>query len=114
MNVPLSSSYVYDGYSIEFTTLLSGAAVNPGGSTTFGFTSPDSPATLSGDSPNYPGNPIGITFVYAGGAPSAGSEPSGDMTTFEAVIPVPEPSSLALVGMGAALLLAARRHSVPK
>ena len=108
------SSYYYDGYSIEFTTQNAGSAVGPGSSATFGFTSPDSPTTLSGNSPDYPFYPIGITYVYANGAPGPGSEPGGTSSAFQAVVPVPEPSSLGLLTLGAALFFVARRKLVSR
>ena len=107
-------SYYYDGYSIEFTTSDSGSAVNPGGSAMFEFTSPDSPMTLSGNSPDYPSYPVGIAYVYAQGASYPGYEPAGDSSSFQAVIPAPEPSSLGLLALGAVLLFVARRKLVSR
>jgi hypothetical protein len=107
--------YLYpDGFSIEFTTQDSGSAITPGGSLSFQFTSPDSPATLGGNSP-YPyyapgAYAVGIAYVYAGGASSPGSEPAGDFNSFQSVVPAPEPSTFGLVALGAAMLFITRKR----
>ncbi len=53
-----------DGFSIEFNA--SGIASVPAGtSLDFGFTSPDTLASVNGNSPFYPGTPVGTSFVYS-------------------------------------------------
>lgn len=95
----LYSSYGYtypDGYSIEFT---SPTPLAPGGTLTFKFSSHDSPADISGNSPLY-GIPVGTSFVYSGGAFSdAGSQ------FLVGTAPVPEPSTISLVVTGISGLL---------
>ena len=91
--------YYPDGYSIEFTTTTSPLA--PGSSLDFGFTSKDSPSALAGDSPLFPGNPVGTSYVFSGVGES------GDNAELF-VQPVPEPSSAGLLAAGSAALLAAR------
>lgn len=61
-----------DGYAIQFVT--STAALAPGGSLTFTFTSTSSPATMAGDSPYYSTTPIGSSFVYSGPPESGASD----------------------------------------
>jgi len=80
-----------DGYAIQFVTTT--AALAPGGSLTFTFTSSSSPAIMAGDSPFYAGIPIGTSFVYSGG-PFVGASDQFVVTT------VPEPSSIMLLGFG--------------
>jgi hypothetical protein len=53
-----------DGFAIQFVT--STGPLAPGGSLTFTFTTTSSPATMAGDSPFFPGVPIGTSFVYSG------------------------------------------------
>ena len=76
-----------NGYAIQYVTTSD--PVLPGESRIFGFTSADTPAQLSGDSPFYPGTPVGTSFVYQG-APF-----QGDSLQFP-VQSVPEPASLTL------------------
>jgi len=61
-----------DGFAIQFVTTT--APVPPGGSLTFTFTTVSSPTTMAGDSPFFPGTPIGTSFVYAGAPLSVTSE----------------------------------------
>src|SRR5450432_3820620 len=97
--------YTYpDGYSIEFTSLT---PLAPGGTLTFKFSSPDSPADISGNSPLY-GIPVGTSFVYAGAAFSdAGSQ------FLVVTAPVPEPSTISLMVTGIAGLLFLGRKKSP-
>jgi hypothetical protein len=81
--------------SIQFATSTTGAKIAPGGSLSFTFVSTDTPAVLAGDAPNHPGTPIGTTVAYAAGIQSD----AGDTFVVQSV--VPEPSTLALIGMGA-------------
>lgn len=80
-----------DGYGIQFTTSTS--PLNPGSSLEFGFSSSDTPTAIAGDSPFYPGTPVGTSFVYSGG-PFAGSSQQFVVQS------VPEPMSLTLAEMG--------------
>ena len=80
-----------DGYAIQFKT--SSAALAPGGSLTFGFTSAETPAELAGNSHFGSNPPVGTSTVYSG-------QPfSGDSLMFT-VSSVPEPSSLTLGVLG--------------
>jgi hypothetical protein len=80
-----------DGYAIQFTT--STAALAPGGSLMFGFTSAETPAELAGNSLFGSNPPVGTSTIYSG-------QPfSGDSATF-VVSSVPEPSSLTLGVLG--------------
>jgi hypothetical protein len=80
-----------NGFAIQFVT--STAPLAPGNSLSFMFTSAETPSQLAGNSPFYPGTPIGTSFVYSG-APF-----QGDSLQFT-VTSAPEPSSLALAGLG--------------
>jgi hypothetical protein len=80
-----------DGYAIQFVNLTTPLA--PGGSATFTFTSTSSPATMAGDSPFFPGTPIGTSFVYSG-PPESGTSDQFVVQT------VPEPSSMVLLVVG--------------
>jgi hypothetical protein len=78
-------------FSIEFTANTPGAAILPGGSLNFSFTSIDTPATLAGPSAA-PGNPpVGLSTLYSGDTPFSGNSLQFNVT------PAPEPSSLALL-----------------
>ncbi len=94
-----------DGFAIQFLTTT--AALAPGNALTFAFTSADTPAQIAGNSPFYPGTPVGTSFVYQNGPFS------GDSDVFQ-VSAVPEPSSLVMsVIGGVALLRTARRRRRP-
>jgi hypothetical protein len=80
-----------DGYAIQFVT--SSTPLTPGNSLSFLFASTDTPAALAGNSVDYPGTPVGTSFLYSG-SPFVGTSDE-----FIAEV-VPEPSSLALVGLG--------------
>jgi hypothetical protein len=80
-----------DGFAIQFVT--TSAALTPGNTLDFSFTSAATPAQLAGDSPFYPGIPVGTSFVYQG-APFV-----GDSFNF-VVSSVPEPSTLTLALVG--------------
>jgi len=96
--------YTYnDGYSIEFTS--STAPLPAGASLHFGFVSSDSPSTMAGDSPIYPGTPIFTSYVYSGLGAGVGSR---------FTVQVPEPSALALLIVGSTIaFFAGRRHQRP-
>jgi hypothetical protein len=68
------------------------------------FESSDTPAQIAGDSPFYPGTPVGTSFLYQG-APF-----QGDSRQF-LVSSVPEPSTLALglIGIASIAVLRLRR-----
>lgn len=80
-----------DGFGIQFTTTTSPLA--PGSSMDFGFSSSDTPAVIAGDSPFFPGNPVGTSYVYSG-APF-----SGNSAQF-VVASVPEPDERGLLCIG--------------
>lgn len=89
--------YYPDGYSIEFTTTTSPLA--PGSSLNFGFVSKDSPLALAGDSPWFPGNLVGTSYVFSGVGESGNN--SGFL-----VQSVPEPCLPGLLLVGSVGLLA--------
>lgn len=98
-----------NGFAIQWTT---GAVNSPnnvaiGGSAVFKFTSADTPAQLAGESPFFPGTPVGMSFVYPGA-------PFSDGGHSFVVQSVPEPSSAVLGALGlisALGLVAGRRRS---
>ena len=94
----------YDGYSIQFTTASD--YLNPGSSLTFQFTSPDSPADISGDNPNF-GIAIKTSFVYSGG-------PFSDAGNEFLVQTVPEPGAFSLLVVGGLAIAIARYKNTPK
>jgi hypothetical protein len=89
-----------NGYAIQFVT--TSAALTPGSELEFKFTSADTPAQLAGDSPFYPGTPVGTSFLYSG-APF-----QGDSLQF-VVTSVPEPSTLTLALVGGLVWFAGLR-----
>ena len=90
-----------DGYAIQWKA-GSGALLAPGQSLSgFMFDSTMSPAQMMGDSVFFPGTPVTTTFVYQG-APF--SDAGLEFTVQAAAAAVPEPSSLALMGIGALLV----------
>ena len=90
-----------DGYAIQYVT--STAPISPGSSQTFSFESADSPAAINGNSPFYPSTPVGTSFLYEGAPFSGASEQF-------VVQPAPEPSSVAIIMLGALGLMAVRWH----
>jgi len=88
-----------DGYSIEYYTFLAADQLTPGNTLTgFGFSTPDSPSALAGNSVFYPGTPVGTSFIYAG---SPESDPGYQ---FIVTTVVPEPASLGMVTLAIAAL----------
>ncbi len=84
-----------DGYGMEFYN-LSGSPIAPGNSTTFEFTSPDSPATLAGNA-FLPPNKVTTSFVYIG-------FPQTDPGySFNGTVVTPEPSTLLLTAIAGCL-----------
>ena len=81
-----------NGFAIQWKTSTN--ALAPGDDLIFTFKSADTPAQLAGNSPFYPGTPVGTSFVYSG-------QPlNGD--PFEFVVQsVPEPASMTLTVIGA-------------
>ena len=87
-----------DGFAIQWKA-GAGALLTPGQSLTgFMFDSATSPTEMMGDSPFFPGTPVTTTFVYQG-APF--SDAGVEFEVLPATAAVPEPSSLALMGLGA-------------
>ena len=101
-----NSYYGPDGYSLDFYNYY-GSAIDPGTSATFSFNSPDAPATLMGNSTYAdPGTPVMTSYVYDQ------DYPDGDGFGFQvSFAPVPEPSSIALLGVSAVGLLYLARRS---
>ena len=88
-----------DGFAIQWKA-GGGALLTPGQSLSgFMFDSTMSPAQMMGDSAFFPGTPVTTTFVYQG----APFSDAGVELQVQAAA-VPEPSSLALMGLGALLI----------
>jgi hypothetical protein len=95
-----------DGYAIQWVANSAASDVPIGGSLSgFNFTTTDSPASVNGDSPFFPGTPVLTSFVYDGA-------PFSDAGTEFAPTPVPEPASLAVGLVPMAMLLRRRRRTV--
>jgi hypothetical protein len=91
-----------NGYAIRWVA-GTGAALTPGQSLTgFTFDSSTSPDQMAADSPFYPTTPVLTSVVYSG----APFSDAGEQFVVQAAA-VPEPSTIALMSLGA-LLLAAR------
>jgi hypothetical protein len=106
-NYVFNNSYYYpDGYSIEFNNYY-GQALDPGQTFTFGFNSPDSPDTLSQQSPYYYA-PTLTSFAYNS---SPGYDPGAQFVV--EIAPVPEPSALALFALSAIGISLGRRQNRP-
>lgn len=72
-NTLMGTNNSFDGTSIQWVAQSPGSALMPGQSLSgFDFSSPDSPAALSGQSPSHPSLPALTSFVY-GGAPFSDS-----------------------------------------
>jgi hypothetical protein len=95
-----------DGYGIEYTANSSADAIQPGSSLNFLFTSADKPAAVNGDSPFYPGTPVGTSVVYQMGAFNT---PTDQFVVQAATSSVPEPSSLTLGIFGVFMSIAVLR-----
>ena len=95
-----------DGYSIEWYTLSSSSAIQPGHSFNFMFDSATTPQQMAADSTLYPGFPV-LTSVLYSGAPfsDAGSQ---FLVAIPTAAAVPEPASLGAVAIG--LLACVRRR----
>jgi hypothetical protein len=80
-----------NGYAIQWVENDPAAAIAPGDSLVFKFTSADAPAQITGSSIFYAGTPVLTSFVYSG------TPFQGDSEQFVvAFASVPEPSSLLL------------------
>jgi PEP-CTERM motif len=85
-----------DGYAIQYDALTSASFLAPGGSLSFGFVSPDTPAQLAGNSKFFTSIPVLTSFVYSKGPLQ------GDGHEFVVNgASLPEPSSLILGVIGA-------------
>ena len=85
-----------DGYAIQYVSNSAGADIAAGASLSgFGFTSPDSPSVLAGNSPAYPTFPVLTATVYQNGPFSGATEQF--VVQFASV---PEPSTLTLGAIG--------------
>lgn len=85
-----------DGYAIQWKN-STGALLGAGSTTsTFTFTSLDTPAQMAGNSSFFPAKPVGTSYVYSGA-------PFSDSGFQFVVTPqaTPEPSALALLVVGA-------------
>jgi hypothetical protein len=90
-----------DNNSIEW--ISSSNPLTPGQSLTFGFTTPDNPATVTGNG-DYYGFPIGYSYVYNITAPPGAQPSSSDPGALLNVTvgTVPEPATCGLLALGAA------------
>jgi hypothetical protein len=96
--------HTFPGYSIEFYDITGGTnALATGGTDTFTFTSPDSPATLHGTQFGF--IPDTESFLYQG-YPESGTA-AEVLPTFV----VPEPASLSLLAVGFAAATLRRRRT---
>lgn len=95
-----------DGWGIEFSTTSAANAVAPGQFLDFNFESIDTPTDLAGNSPFYPGTPVGRSVVYEG---AAFTLPSATID----VQSVPEPTALGLFAVASLVLLLVRLKSRP-
>jgi hypothetical protein len=98
-----------DGFAIQFDA-ASGHALAAGNSLAgFSFDSTMTPAQMNGKSIFYNTTPVTTSFVYSNGPLSGTSD------EFNFTFPVPEPSSIALAGCGAAgLVMAGRRRKLTR
>lgn len=94
-----------DGYAIQWVAGSAASDVPIGGSLTFGFKSPETPAQLAGMSALFPTFPERTATVY-NAAPF-----SADSQQLVVASSVPEPSSLLLSLIGGGTLLAYKRRN---
>lgn len=88
-----SAAYGYPAWSVRYTADSSADYLTAGGILNFVFSSTDAPATLAGNSTQFPAMPIGTSYLYSQG-PFAGS-------SYQLVVEtVPEPSVLDLLAAG--------------
>jgi hypothetical protein len=78
-----------DGYAIQFVASTSAFDVQPGSSLNFSFVSTDSPASINGNSVDYPSTPVDTAVVYPG-APF--SDAGHQFVVTPATTPTPTPS----------------------
>jgi len=91
---------LFFGNSIEWQN-STGTTLNPGDSAIFTFFSPDSPSAITTD-------PAGGSVAYVNGIDFSQGSPGSSTPAFSPTLtPAPEPSSEALIGLGAMGLMGA-------
>jgi hypothetical protein len=100
-----------DGFAIQFLANSSAAAVQPGSSLTFSFVSTDSPASVNGNSVDYPGMPVDTATVYPG-APFSDAGHEFVVTPVSAPAPTPTPTSPPLVTVTNVQIVENRKNQV--
>lgn len=99
------------GSSIEFYDTASSPITPGNSSSSFQFTSPDDPSVVAGDN-SYWGFPETYSYVYAGEPAGPGQDPAAAGSfIFSMPVSAPEPTSVALIGLGAMTLLSRRRRT---
>jgi hypothetical protein len=97
----ISASPPDDGGSIQWIASGSANYIQPGGSLTFNFSSPDNFASVTGTSPYSP-YAVGTSYIYSHGLFSDGG--------YQFVVAAPEPASASLLGVAGVMLLKRRRR----
>jgi hypothetical protein len=109
------ASYVESGYygsSIEFYDTGSSPIGMGQSSSSFQFTSPDSPDVIGGDNELFP-FPETYSYVYSSPPAGPGQDPdSASSVIFSMPVAAPEPTGLAVIAIGGAMtLLGSRRRA---